>query len=410
MGSKTLEGESLFHLRRAVERLRAGLFDPLAVRLLTAREDRLNQVVDAGFGAVAAGGAPHLCLCGAYGQGKSHTLNYLQDRALEAGFATSLINLDPREVPFGDFRRVYRALLGQLRLPGGETSLLPRWRAWAEPRLDAEGRVPAASLPAELPHLFRAVLAGVAQPTLSLSARQRQTKKHLSYRPRAFPYLLSRALLGEVVPARLLGQALKYRQVDFYQDASLRCAGTEPYLQMVRGLGRLLGQLGCRGWVVLFDEGEAIAQARVNARSRNYALLDRLFFPEAPVRGLFPVFAFTGDFFRQVEAEDYGRMQVRDEGEIPYFAKDYAVAWKGLTRYELQDLSPQEWKVLGDKLLRLHARAYQWQPPEATLRQALARRLAQTQGQETRYRLKALIDELDLAQQGPAPLCPTIPR
>ncbi|MBI2504198.1 MAG: hypothetical protein HYW07_13315, partial [Candidatus Latescibacteria bacterium] len=123
-------------------------------------------------------------------------------------------------------------------------------------------------------------------------------------------------------------------------------------------------------------------------------------FPEAPVRGLFPVFAFTGDFFQQVAAEDYGRVQVRDEREIPYFAKDYAAAWKRLTRYELQDLSPQEWKALGDKLLRLHARAYQWRPSEAALHQALARRLTQTQGQETRYRLKALVDELDLAQQG----------
>lgn len=400
---KALDSESPFQLRRAVERLREGLFDPLAVRLLTAREDRLNQVVDAGFRALGAGGASHLCLCGAYGQGKSHTLTYIQDRALEAGFATSLINLDPRELPFHDFRRVYRALLAQLRLPGGEPSLLARWRTWVEPRLNAEGRVPTVSLPAELPHLFRAVLAGVAQPTMSLSASQRRTKGHRWYRPRAFPHLLSRALLGEVVPARPLGHALKYRQVDFYKDAPLRCAGTEPYLQMVRGLGHLLGQLGCRGWVLLFDEGESIAQARLSARSRSYQLLDRLCFPEAPVRGLFPVFAFTGDFFRQVDAEDYGRVQVRDEREIPYFAKDYAAAWKGLTRYELQDLSPQEWKVLGDKLLRLHARAYQWQPPEATLRQALARRLTQTQGQETRYRLKALIDELDLAQQGSAP-------
>jgi hypothetical protein len=398
-----MEGEPPFHLRRAIERLREGLFDPLAVRLLTAREDQLKQAVEAGFRAVEAGRAPHLCICGAYGQGKSHSLTYIQDQALKAGFAASLINLDPREIPFHDFRRVYRALLAQLCLPGGESSLLARWRAWAEPQLDAEGRVPEAALPAELPHLFRAVLAGIAQPTLPLSARQRQTRKHASYRPRAFPYLLSRALMGEQVPARPLGQALKYRQVRFYREAPLRCAGIEPYVQMVRGLGRLLVHLGCRGWVVLFDEGESIAQARVNARSRSYALLDRFFFPEVRVRGLFPVFAFTGDFFRQVDAEDYGRVLVRDGKEFPCFAKDYAVAWKKLTRCELQDLSPQEWKTLGDKLLRLHARAYQWHPPEAALRQALARRLDQTQGQETRYRIKTLVDELDLAQQELSP-------
>lgn len=393
----TAREESPFQLRRAVERLREGLFDPLAVRLLTARQERLDRRVDAGLAAVDTGKASHLCICGSYGQGKSHSLTYIEDRALGANFATSLINLDPREVPFHNFRQVYRALLESIRFPGGETSLVKVWRAWAEARLDAEGRAPAADLPAEMPHIFRAVLAGLAQKTLPLTPRQRQMKKHANYRPRAFPYWLARALEGEVVPIHPLRHALKYRQVDFYREAPLRFEGDGFFVQMVRGLGRLFVQMGYRGWVLLFDEGESMVQTRVSCRSRAFRTLDRLFFPEGDAGGLFPVFAFTGDFFQQVTDEDYGRLKPRDE--TPYFARDYAAAWEKVERYDLQDLSPREWEGLEDKLIDLHAQAYGWRPAVVEMRRALAGRLAETRGQETRYRLKGLVDELDLARQ-----------
>jgi len=418
--AQILNGETDFHLRRAVERLREGLFDPLAVRLLTAHEDRLNKVLDQGFRALEQGRSAHLCVCGSYGQGKSHSLTYTQDRALREGFVTSMINLDPRQVPFHDFRQVYRALVAQLRFPGGETSLTARWRTWADEQQDAvsknavsentvsENTVPentmskngvADLLPQEMPHLFRSVLAGIAQKTVSLSPQQRQTKKHAAYRPREFPYLLSGALAGDVVPVLRLRYALKYRQVDFYKEASLTCRGVEPYVQMVSGLARLFRKMGYRGWVLLFDEGESIAQGRIASRSRSYQLLDRLFSPEVSDGGLYPVFAFTDEFFQQVEDEQYDRVQVRHEQEIPYFDKEYAKAWKGLTRYSLQDLSRQEWDQLAEKLIHLHAKAYRWKPPQARMQQELVSRLEEMSDQETRYKLKALVDQLDLVHQ-----------
>jgi hypothetical protein len=254
-------------------------------------------------------------------------------------------------------------------------------------------------IPEEMPHLLRSVLVGIAQKTVSLSERQRKTKKHASYRPREFPYLLSRALAGDVVPVFRLRHALKYRQVDFYLEASLACRGFEPYLQMVRGLGRLFRKMGYRGWVLLFDEGESISQVRITTRSRSYGILDQMFSPETSVRYLYPAFAFTDDFFHQVEDEEYDRVRMRNDLEIPYFEKDYADAWKGLNRYLLQGLSRKEWDDLSEKLIRLHARAYGWRPPKARVRQEMAERLAEVQGQETRYKLKALVDQLDLVHQ-----------
>lgn len=396
----TLSNESAFRLRRAVERLREGLFDPIAVRLLTVHESRLNQTIDRDFQKLDHNQATHLCICGAYGQGKSHSLNYIQDRSLRENFVTSLINVDPREIPFHDMRRVYHALVASMRFPDTDASLAAQWRAWAYrlSREDFEGQV-APLLHREMPHLFRSVLTAMAQKTVSLSKRQRGTKKHASYRPREFPYLLSRALAGDVVPVYRLRHALKYRQVDFYKDASLTCKDAEPYLQMIRGLGRLFQTMGYRGWVLLFDEGESISQVRVTSRSRSYQILDQMLFSVVPSASIYPVFAFTDDFFHKVDEEEYDRVRIRNEEEIPYFKKNYARAWTNLKRYLLHDLSAKEWHALIEKLMHLHARAYRWHPPEADVRREMARRLSHMQGQETRYRLKGLVDELDLAHQ-----------
>ena len=399
---QSLDRENDFHLRRAVERLREGLFDPVAVRLLTAREERLNQAIDQGFQALEKGAAPHLCVCGAYGQGKSHSLTYIQDRALGENFATSMINLDPREIPFHDFRQVYRALVANLRFPDTERSLAAQWRAWAEAQVAERSDLPNGLvdlLPEEMPHLFRAVLVGLAQKNVALSEQQRTLKKHARFRPREFPYLLTGALAGDVVPVARLRHALKYRQVPFYRDASLVCRGAEPYLQMVRGLARLFRQMGYRGWVLLFDEGESMVQVRVSARARSYQMLHRMLAPEEPGCGLYPIVAFTEDFFQRVEEEDYDRARIQGGLEMPYFERNYADAWRYLKRYQLENLSAEEWGDLVEKLMHLHARAYQWQPPEARTRQEMAGRLAEMRGQETRFRLKALVDQLDLVHQ-----------
>ena len=95
-----LHGYTDYHLRRALERLREGLFDALAVRLLTAHREELDAQIQRDLQRLAADQAVHLCVCGVYGQGKSHTLAYLQAHALEQGYAVSAINLDPREIPW----------------------------------------------------------------------------------------------------------------------------------------------------------------------------------------------------------------------------------------------------------------------------------------------------------------------
>lgn len=60
-----LESAGNFKLRRAVERLREGLFDPFGVRLLTAHEEQLNSIFDHGVKTLEKNESTHLCVCGA---------------------------------------------------------------------------------------------------------------------------------------------------------------------------------------------------------------------------------------------------------------------------------------------------------------------------------------------------------
>lgn len=394
-----LHDYSDYQLRRALERLREGLFDPLAVRLLTAHREALDDRLQHDLQRVAADEAVHLCVCGVYGQGKSHTLAYLQAHALELGYAVSAINLDPREVPWHLSRQVYRALLTALTLPArqaGETApgtLANAWIDWARSQTRASREASAALaalLPSAMPHVFKAILVALAHPTQTLTPRQQKAKRYRDYRPAVFPWTLRRALSGESVPAAQLRPALKYRQVDFYRQASLSLARHETFLRMMLSLPQLFRRMGYKGWVLLFDEGEAIVQVRRPQRARAYHVLNQLLYPAPPCPGLYPVFAFTPDFFQRLQEEDF---------EHPDFARDYARAWRHLSRYDLHGLSTDEWWTLCERLIGLHAAAYRWRPDPAQLMARLKTRQQAMRQQEARVILKALVDELDQVQQ-----------
>jgi hypothetical protein len=397
-----IRNERNFILRRALERLREGVFDPFAVRLLTTHEDKLVRAFEQGLSSPTGGLAPHLCICGDYGQGKSHSLAYLQEMALEKGFVTSMINLDPREITFHNLRLVYRELLGRIRFPDHEGDVASKWKSWTEAlttRAGDNGNHILALLPAEMPHLFKAVLAAMANKTIPLSAKQKGFKKHRKYRPRAFPSLLKRALSGEPVPVYPLRTACRYRNVDFYKEAPMKCRTHQEYLTQIYSLAALFKQMGYKGWVVFFDEGESIAQTRVTSRSGSYQSLDRLFSGHPSLTGLYPVFAFTDDFFFRVKEEKYENVRITKKGEFPSFAMNYANAWENLTLHRLHDLSGKEWTELSEKLLLLHMQAYEWTPEYGLVQKNMDKDLATAGTLETRLRIKSLINQLDIAHQ-----------
>jgi hypothetical protein len=201
---------------------------------------------------------------------------------------------------------------------------------------------------------------------------------------------LQRTLSGETVPVARLRPALKYRQVTFYRDASLTLLGDEPFLQMISSCSHLFRVIGYKGWVLLFDEGEAMIQVRSPLRARSYRILHHLLYPADSQSGFYAVFAFTPDFFQQIREEDY---------DLPYFDRDYAAAWRDLSIYQLHSLSRDAWLDLCQTLITLHGEAYQWTAEPDALLPRLTERLGTLPLQDTRITLKALVDELDQVKQ-----------
>jgi hypothetical protein len=410
-----LEFQSLVHttdnfeLRRAVERLREGLFDSLGVRLLTTGQAKLTAAFDKGVKAIDAKTPSHLCVCGAYGQGKSHSLNYIKQQALAQDFVVSYVNLDPRQVPFHDFKGVYRALMKAMEFPHGQQpsfanvwkTRVAEWMALPE----NQGKTCSDLVPKEIPHRFRAVLTAMAQKNIVIPPKKRALKKHAEFKPREFSWILKNALLGKNIPVGRLGSVLRYRQVPFYKDHSLVCRGQEPYLAMVQGMANLFRKIGFKGWLILFDEGESIVQSRITSRSKSYEILHEIFHPKTNPRGFYPVFAFTPDFFAHLEDETYDRVKIRKNTKngtyppIPYFQQNYSRAWEHIHIHTLQDLALEEWNILVHKLIQLHANAYSWTPSADVLKKEMIRQLVKLTGVEARLKLKFLVNHLDIAQQ-----------
>jgi hypothetical protein len=233
-------------------------------------------------------------------------------------------------------------------------------------------------------------LAGLALPTLHVPVGMRKLRQYRDYRPTAFPLTLRRMLMGETVPVASLRPALKYRQVSFYRQASLALRGETPFFLMIETLAQLLRQMGYKGWLLLFDEAEAMIQVRSTLRARAYRNLDGFLSPFLTPAAIYPVFAFTPDFFQKIREEDY---------DLPYFDEDYATAWRDLSVYSLRSLSRAAWQDLSETLIELHAAAYQWAADREHLRTLLHHRLRSLPLQDTRVTLKGLMDELDHVQQ-----------
>lgn len=374
-----MSSADIFPIRRAIERLRDGLFDAVAVDYLTVQEGRIQKKFSQGLKDLECGRSGHLCICGSYGQGKSHMINYLNRHALLEGFATSIVQLDLREVPLHNFPIVYQFIMENLTLPDG-LKLTKAWKQQAEKTslevLDA------------MPHRFQMILKAMLKQNMQLSVKERSFKKHANYKPKEFGYWLAKALMGYNIPVINLKNALKYREIEGYRDQSLVCRGNAPYIQMVQSLGRLLKSMGYKGLVLFFDEAESIAQVRLNNRNKSYEILDQFF---QSYDSVYPIFAFTDDFFDRVNSEPF------EDSDLT-FSKNYAKAWQNLNIVKLQDFSAQEWELLLDRLIHLYAQAYYVDiPPQTKI--LLQDMLEYIKDQEIRFKLKALVNQLDVETQ-----------
>jgi len=351
-------------LRRALEALRNGVPNRDAVRVLGCSQSAVverfrQQLMAVDAGARTDSQAKGMLVSGDFGSGKSHLLEYLKHAALEETFVCSHIVIS-KETPLYDPAKFYQAAVEAAVAPGvtgyaiQEIALKLRqdspayadFFTWAN-REDGE-----------VSPLFAA--------TLLLHERLRNDPD-LNEKVRGF-------WAGEKLPIaeiragmRQIGQAATYH---------LRTIpAKELPLQRFKFAARLIRAAGYRGWVILIDEVELIAQYSRLQRGKSYAELARWLgnIEADQYPGLTAVAAITIDFevkvFQEKGDGDYvvPQLQSRDTDEYRALASRAETGMRVIRR-EAIALAPPDQAVLDrtyETLKRTHAEAYGWEPPDA---------------------------------------------
>lgn len=205
--------------RRLLEALRLGVVPEAFVGQFTfGRDEARDQAIHNMELQTSRGRGAAFLLEDEYGKGKTHFLHYLRSSALTQGYAVSTASFDPVEVTPFRVKRVYHELIRSLTWMGGGDP-----QGFRDLILSPETR-----LEADHPYLG---------PLLSLRDRGRLTELHWRW-IEGDPNLMRRdvhlpALLEDYVASNL-------------------------YCNLLSTIGALLRRSGARGWILLFDESEAL--------------------------------------------------------------------------------------------------------------------------------------------------------
>jgi hypothetical protein len=337
--------------RKIVESLRSGVPSQEAVRLLGSGQPQLERKFERLLEDPRSG----LVLRAGFGEGKSHFLAYLEQLALERGYAVSRVVIS-KETPLYSPVRMLAAATENLRLPGmpgrGLDGIVDGLRHSLDTSAFAE----------LLTFLDTAALSPQFEATAVLFANNRSHEELVDR--------LVRFWSGEKFTTAEIKRHLK--QIGAHKTYSIQALkARELALQTFTFLTRLLRTAGTKGWVLLLDEVELIGRYTRLQRARAYAELGRWLgeWPGEEREGLVTIAAITSDFEAEVLERKGDRAAITDflrlrEAELSKPAR------RGIERIakaeRLVEPGPESLKRTYQILKEVHGRAYQWSPPDVT--------------------------------------------
>jgi hypothetical protein len=331
--------------RRVIEALRTGVpsravshyFSSARQDMLSLLSKKLNDVCE---NKTSSG----MVVTGKYGEGKTHLLNSVLNMAQSANMAVSIASLG-KETPLDKLHLVYPKLLQNTYFPG---RVQPGF-------LDALSNITPNS-PA-------------AEEMAAYTATRLKTDK-LFYLFRSYlrtddpdeKHLLLSDLEGDFVGNAVLKQIYKrvFSERCVFKNTFAKTKHIDDYFAMI---SNLLLQLGCSGWVILFDETELTGKLGKKARLKAYKNMDLFLFPGDRLQSTFSLFAVTDSYVPEVieDKHEYDNLSSAD------FEPDDALAIKrGLDAIEsavhLKPLTKDEISLIIEKLIDFYKRAYDWHP------------------------------------------------
>ena len=117
--------------REIVDALRIGAVPKRGLELFAVGLERFERAIDEELDSVAAGNGRFKAVRGEYGSGKTFFSRWLEHRAREQGFATTLVQISETETPLYKLETVYRRALEGMSTSewdkGAFVSLIDRW-------------------------------------------------------------------------------------------------------------------------------------------------------------------------------------------------------------------------------------------------------------------------------------------
>lgn len=368
--------------RRAIEALRNGVPNRVAVRILGSTQPLAEQEFQARVSVDGGGNGGGLLISGDFGTGKSHLLEHFENLALEQNFVCSRIAVS-KETPFYDLGKMFRAAADNGMLPDGRVGAMvdeignrlggpndhryTRFFQWVDSERDLHRIFPA-----------------------TLLVHERLPDQEVLNAVRWF-------WSGDKIGVALVKRGLReIGQQGAYQFRAPKLRDLPP--QRLRFVLELIKTVGYRGWVVLIDELELIGSYSLLQRARSYAELARWMgvANDASYPGLIVVAAITEDFVEAILEQKGDRLKVparlRERGDARTARlAELGMQWLSARRTPLTEVTEDTVEASVEHIRRIYSHAYGWRAP----RVAAAVGGAGYQ-KRMRYRVRAAITTWDL--------------
>ena len=351
-----------FKNRRALEALKNGVPNGDAVAVLGCNQPAVEREFNDLLSRVSIGSdMPESSLgmrvAGDFGSGKSHLLGYLESQALEQNFVCSRVVIS-KETPLFDMDKVFKAAVENGRVPGVTGHMVEEiaqkldynspsygeFFIWANQEGNGLHRI----LPATL-------------------------MVHEKFDDQELLNEIIWFWSGEKIQLKRVRDGLKHvGQLQSYPFRAPVAKDLPP--QRLRFLLELVKAAGYRGWVILMDEIELVANYSVLQRARSYAELTRWMGQAAEEKypGLIVVGTVTADFATVVldEKEDRDkaapRLRARQRDTDNIAAARAETGMRLIERGQRLLAQPDEDMLsqLYDRLQAIHSQGYGWDAPE----------------------------------------------
>ena len=379
--------------RRALEALRAGVPNHDAVAALgslqTAVDDRFSELLSAAQIADRTEPVGGMLIGGGFGSGKTHELEHLAMRALDAGFVVSKVVIS-KETGLHDPTKVLRSAIDEARVPGRPGSAIDEI---------------ASSLQTSSPE-YAALYRWVHTDDAPVDARFAATLFVYEYArgDAEFADRIVRFWAGDPLPLPDLRRRLKEAGASStYKLSSVK--ERDLAVQRFRFISRLIRAAGFAGWVVLLDEVELIGRYSFLQRAKSYAEVNRWVRGDRddPGAPLTAVLATVEDFEAQVLIGKNDvelipkRLRMKETAEHELLAVKAEAGMRVIERQQV-GLQPPDRDALDRtyaKLKRLHGTAFGWEPPDVE-------GLERLPSNRMRQYVRAWINEWDLRHLDPS--------